>query len=100
MQVADHLHDALAFGTLVVVVFQAVVGNQVHHRVLALEQAQDAVHFFLAVVDALEQRPLVLDGIADAAGIAFAQLHQFVRGNARRLGQQLLAQVGPGGVQR
>src|SRR5690606_29428195 len=74
VQVAHDLADAFAFRTLVFVRFQAVVRDQVHHRVLALEQPDDAVHFRLAVIDALEQGPLVLDGITHRAGVALALL--------------------------
>ena len=67
-------------------VVDGVVGDQVHDRVLAGEQADDAVHFLRAVVDPFEQRPLILDRVAGGAGVAFAEFDQFGWVDARRLG--------------
>ncbi len=99
MQVTHDLHDALAIGTLIFVIFQTVIGDQVHHRVLALEQAQDAIHLILVVVDALEQGPLVLDRESGRAGIGLAEVDQFVGCDLRRSRQQGLTQRRIGAVQ-
>ena len=108
MQVPDDLTDALgvrALVTLTVVrrqprTFQAVEWDKVEHCVLALKQTQDFVKFVLPVVDALEERPLVLDRVAGLACVFLAQLHQFLRRNFWRARQQVLAQVGLGAMQR
>jgi len=77
-----------------------VVRNHVQHRVLAVQQPHDALDLVGPVVDAFEQRPLVLDRVAGGACIGFGALDQIGRVHARRAWQQLRAQIGPRGVQR
>ena len=76
-----------------------VVGDHVHQRVFAFQQFHDAFNLFVAVVHALDQRPLVLDWIARGAGIDLARLDQVLWGKPWGLGQQLRTQIGPGAVQ-
>ena len=64
----------------------SVVRNQVHDCVLSLEQANDAIHLFITVVDAIDKRPLVLDRVAGRSGIMFRQLDELRRLDVRRLG--------------
>ncbi|MNJ74563.1 hypothetical protein D3C77_715120 [compost metagenome] len=52
MQVASDLFDAVGVRALEGVIRQVVIRNHVHDCVLALEQANDAVHFLLVVIDA------------------------------------------------
>ncbi len=56
-----------------------VVRDHVQHAYLPAQQPHDAVELVVAVVDAFEQRPLVLDRIAGGARVALAGRHQFVR---------------------
>src|SRR3546814_19691467 len=48
----------------------------------------------VAVVDAFEQCPLVLDRVAGVAGVFFAEFDQCFRRNFRRARQQMFAQSG------
>ena len=98
VQAADDLADALGIGALVIIAFQAVEGNDVEHAVLALEQAHDGVELVVAVVDALEQRPLILDRIARVAGVLFAEFDQRFGRDSRRARQQVRAQFRLGRV--
>ena len=60
-----------------------VVRDQVQHRVPAGEQPHDAVDLVGAVVDAVEQRPLVLDRIAGGARVALGPLDELGRRRCR-----------------
>lgn len=99
VQIMDNLADALWIGALVVVLFKTIEGNDVQYAILALEQAQDGVEFVVAIVDALEQGPLVLDRVVDTAGVLFAELDQFFRRDPGRTRQQVRAQCSLGRVQ-
>ncbi|MCY1236922.1 hypothetical protein D9M72_495980 [compost metagenome] len=87
MQRTDDLADALGIGALVVIPFETIEGNDVEHAVLALEQTHDGIEFVVAVVDALEQRPLILDRIVGVASVSLAQFDEFFRRNFRRARQ-------------
>ncbi|MEZ5469474.1 MAG: hypothetical protein R3F18_17660 [Lysobacterales bacterium] len=77
-----------------------VEGDEVHHRVFAREQGDDAVEFLVTVVDPFQQGPLVLDRIGDRPRIALTGLDQIAGGDARRPWQQPGTQFGACGVQR
>jgi len=100
VQAARHPGGTLPARTPEPVALRGVVGNQVHHRIFSGQQAHDAVQFRLAVVDALEQRPLILDRIPRAARVYLAQFDQLVRRDLGRPGQQAAAQGRIRGVQR
>ena len=53
----------------------------------------------VAVVDTLEQGPLILDRIAGRLGIALAEPHALSRVNSRRAREQLCTNIGPGRMQ-
>ena len=76
-----------------------VVRNHVHDGALAREQPHDAVELVVAVVDAGQQRPLVLHRVAGGQRITLGQFDQFFGVDQRRARQQLGAQRGLGGVQ-
>jgi len=64
-----------------------------------VQQLHDAVDLVVAVVHALHQRPLVLDGVAGGPRVGTTCGHQFGRRDAGSTGQQLFAQARLGGVQ-
>ena len=71
--------------------------DEIHHRVLAGKQPEQRLDLRLAVIDAFKQRPLILNRVSGRPRVAFPQLDQFFRVDARRLWQQPGAQ---GGVRR
>ena len=99
VQPARHLGGALPARALEIERLDLVVGDEVHQRVLALEQALDAFELVVAVVDAFEQRPLVLDGVAGGARVALTRFHEFFGRHGRGARQQLTAQPGLARVQ-
>ena len=95
-----HGDGPLVRGARIAQTFDCVVGNQVHDRVLACQQTGDALDLVVAVVDAVDQGPLVLHRIAGGARIGLGLRHQFIGRNPWCTRQQGFAQVGAGGVQR
>ena len=77
-----------------------VVRNQVQHRVLAGEKANQAVDLVGAVVDAVEQRPLHLHRVAGRARIGVAERDQLVGRDLGGARQQARAHRRVGAVQR
>ena len=90
----DDLADARGIGALVVIPFETIEGNDVEHAILALQQTHDGIEFVVAIVDALEQRPLILDRIVCVASVSLAKCDQFFRRNSRRARQQMCSQFG------
>ena len=65
-----------------------VIGDEVHHRVLALQEPRDALKLHVIVVQAFQQRPLVLDRVPGRPGVALARVHELARVPDRRPRQQ------------
>ena len=65
-----------------------------------MEEFGNAFQFVVAVVDAFEQRPLVLDRVVRCPRVALAEFHQLGGIDARCARQQLRAQVRLGRMQR
>jgi hypothetical protein len=75
-------------------------GIRFRHRVLAGEQAHQAVDLVGAVVDAVEQRPLHLHRIAGGARVGVAARDQLVGRDGGRVRQQAAPQRSVAAVQR
>jgi len=100
MQRARDFGSTFPARALVRQVGHGIERDHVHQSKLAAQQPHDAVEFIRSVVDAFDQRPLVLDRIPRGTGIALARFHQILRVKARGARQQLGAQIGFGRVQR
>ncbi len=63
VQCASDFGGTLPVGATVLERFDAVAGNEIHHCVLTTQQSRNSLYLFDAVVDALNQGPLVLNGV-------------------------------------
>lgn len=81
LQMVDELADVLGIGMLAVISFETIEWNDVEHAIFAVQQTRDGIEFIVAVVDALEQPPLMLDRIVGVASVSLAKSDQFSRRN-------------------
>ena len=60
--------------------------DEVHDGVFPGEELGYPLHLGIAVVDILDQRPLILDRMVCGARIRLGAFHQFFDGDLRRIG--------------